>query len=302
MPSQMKKSALATATVLAAHALLLTHCSGDDPPSQDGMAGSAMTGAGTSSAGASTTQAGTGQVGSGGAAGSQSGAGVAGSAVAASGTGTGGTLGGAAGSSNAGGGSGSGTAGSSTGGSGGSSGGGSSTSGTFAITSSAHAEGAVFADTFTCAGEGTSPPLAWTAGPAGTKSYAITFFDTTLVDMNSALGYHWVMWDIPAGTLALPAKLPSGASLTTPVVAKQMAPANPFDGWPKDTFFGPCPNANGNGNNTDTYAFTIYALSVEHLTGDLTSVKNVEAAIKASTPLATAKLTGKSSAKAPATP
>ena len=298
----MKKSALATATVLAAHALLLTHCGGDDPASQDGMAGSAMTNAGTSSAGTSTTQAGTGQVGSGGAAGSQSGAGVAGSAVAASGTGTGGTLGSAAGSSNGGGGSstgGSSTGGSSTAGAGGGSNGGSG-NGTFAITSSAHAEGAVFADTFTCAGEGTSPPLAWTAGPAGTKSYAITFFDTTLVDMNSALGYHWVMWDIPVATLALPAKLPSGASLTTPVVAKQMAPANPFDGWPKDTFFGPCPNANGNGTNTDTYAFTIYALSVEHLTGDLTSVKNVETAIKASTPLATAKLTGKSSAKVPA--
>jgi Raf kinase inhibitor-like YbhB/YbcL family protein len=260
-----------------------------------------MTSAGTSSAGTSTTQAGTGQVASGGVAGSPIGVGVAGSAVTTSGTGTGGTLGNAAGSSNGGGGSGTGgsTGGSSTAGGGGSSSGGSG-SGTFAITSSAHAEGAVFADTFTCAGEGTSPPLAWTAGPGGTKSYAITFFDTTLVDMNSALGYHWVMWDIPAGTLALPAKLPSGANLTTPVVAKQMAPVNPFDGWPKDTFFGPCPNANGNGTTTDTYAFTIYALSVEHLTGDLTSVKNVETAIKASTPLATAKLTGKSSAKASA--
>jgi Raf kinase inhibitor-like YbhB/YbcL family protein len=294
----MKKSALATATVLAAHALLLTHCGGDEPAFQDGMAGSATTSAGTSSAGTNTTQAGTGQVGNGGAAGSPGSAGVAGSAVAASGTGTGGTLGNVAGSGNGGGASGMG--GSSTAGGGGSSSGGGSSggSGTFAITSSAHAEGAVFADTFTCAGEGTSPPLAWTAGPAGTKSYAITFFDTTLVDMNSALGYHWVMWDIPAGTLTLPAKLPSGASLTTPVIAKQMAPVNPFDGWPKDTFFGPCPNATGTGTKTDTYAFTIYALSVDQLSGDLTSVKNVETAIKASTPLATAKLTGKSSAKA----
>jgi len=168
----------------------------------------------------------------------------------------------------------------------------------FSITSSAHTKKTVFADTFTCANEGTSPPLSWTAGPAGTKSYAITFFDTTLVDMNSALGYHWVMWDIPAATLSLPAKLPSGATLTTPVMAKQTSPTNPFDGWPKDTFFGPCPNGTSNTTNTDTYAFTIYALGVDHLTGDLTSVKNVETAIKAATPLATAKLTGKSSAKA----
>jgi Raf kinase inhibitor-like YbhB/YbcL family protein len=296
-PSQMKKSALTTATVLAAHALLLTHCGGNEPAASDASAGTTGTSAGTSSAGTSTAQAGaSGSNGNGGAAGSEGTAGAGGSGVAASGTGTGGALGGAAGSSSGGSGGGSSGSGTSGGSSGSGSGGGGS--GTFAITSTAHAEGAVFADTFTCAGEGTSPPLTWTAGPAGTKSYAITFFDTTLVDMNSALGYHWVMWDIPAATLALPAKLPSGSTLTTPVMAKQMSPANPFDNWPKDTFFGPCPNATGTGTNTDTYAFTIYALNVEHLTGDLTSVKNVETAIKAASPLATAKLTGKSSAKA----
>jgi Raf kinase inhibitor-like YbhB/YbcL family protein len=208
--------------------------------------------------------------------------------------------GGANAGADAGGKGGSGGAGGAGGGSAGTGGGsaGAASGGPFAITSTQHAEGAVFADSITCAGKGVSPPLAWTAGPAGTKSYAITFFDTTLVDMNSALGYHWVMWDIPAGTSSLPAELPSGATLTTPVMAKQLAPANPFDGFPKDTFFGPCPNATGNGTNTDSYAFTIYALAVEHLTGDLTSVKNVETAILATTPLATAKLTGKSSAKA----
>jgi Raf kinase inhibitor-like YbhB/YbcL family protein len=253
------------------------------------------TSAGMASAGTPASQAGSGGTSSGGAAGSL---GNAGSAVATSGTGTGGALAGAAGSGNGG------TSGATGGGTGGSSagtasgGGGSGSGGPFAITSTQHAEGAVFADSITCAGKGVSPPLAWTAGPAGTKSYAITFFDTTLVDMNSALGYHWVMWDIPAATQTLPAELPSGATLTTPVMAKQMAPVNPFDGFPKDTFFGPCPNATGNGTKTDNYAFTIYALNVEHLTGDLTSVKNVETAIKAATPLATAKLTGKSSAKA----
>jgi len=288
----MKKSALTTVSLLAAHALLLVNCS-DEAAQSQGTAGTPTTSAGTAA-----TQAGSGGASSGGAAGSVGTGGSSGSAVAMSGTGTGGALAGAAGSSNGG------RGGETTGGaagSGGKAGGGASGSGgggPFAITSSAHAEGAVFADSITCAGKGVSPPLAWTAGPAGTKSYAITFFDTTLVDMNSALGYHWVMWDIPAATLALPAELPSGATLTTPVMAKQMAPTNPFDGFPKDTFFGPCPNATGTGTNTDNYAFTLYALNVEKLTGDLTSVKNVETAIKAATPLATAKLTGKSSAKA----
>lgn len=287
----MKKSALTTVSLLAAHALLLVNCGGDEATPSAGSAGTTTTTAGTASAGTPATQAGTGGASSGGAAGSVGSGGSSGSAVTMSGTGTGGALGGSAGSSNGG------RGGETLGGAAGS-GGGSGGGGPFAITSTQHAEGAVFADSITCAGKGVSPPLAWTAGPAGTKSYAITFFDTTLVDMNSALGYHWVMWDIPAATLALPAELPSGATLTTPVVAKQMAPANPFDGFPKDTFFGPCPNATGNGTATDNYAFTLYALNVEKLTGDLTSVKNVETAIKATTPLATAKLTGKSSAKA----
>jgi Raf kinase inhibitor-like YbhB/YbcL family protein len=158
-------------------------------------------------------------------------------------------------------------------------------------------DGATFGDPFTCAGVGRSPALSWTAGPAGTKSYAITFLDETLVAANNPNGYHYVIWDIPASTLALPGNLPSGATLTAPVTAKQFSPANPFDGLPANTYFGPCPNAGGNTNSTDTYAFTIYALSVETLTGSLNGVKNVESAIKATTPLATAKLSGKSSAK-----
>jgi Raf kinase inhibitor-like YbhB/YbcL family protein len=167
----------------------------------------------------------------------------------------------------------------------------------FVLSSSQHAEGAMFADALTCAGAGISPALAWTAGPAGTKSYALTFFDTTLVSAGNANGYHWVLWDLPASTLALPGDLPSGATLTTPITARQLSPANPFDGLPKDTYFGPCPNAIGSTNNTDGYAFTIYALDVQQLSGDLSSVKNVAAAIEAAGPLASAKLSGTSSAR-----
>jgi phosphatidylethanolamine-binding protein (PEBP) family uncharacterized protein len=45
------------------------------------------------------------------------------------------------------------------------------------------------------------------------------------------------------------------------------------------------------------YTFTLYALGVEILTGTLSSVKNVDTAILAATPLATTKLTGESNAK-----
>lgn len=167
----------------------------------------------------------------------------------------------------------------------------------FELTSSELIAGGAFPSTNTCAGNGTSPALAWTAGPPGTKSYAITFFDTTLVEQGNANGYHWVIWDIPATTRALPAALPAGAALSTPVTAKQSSPANPFDGFPANAYFGPCPNAIGQTNNTDSYAFTIYALSVDTLTGNSSSVKSVAAAILATTPLAAAQLGGTSNAK-----
>jgi phosphatidylethanolamine-binding protein (PEBP) family uncharacterized protein len=169
--------------------------------------------------------------------------------------------------------------------------------GPFKLTSSEHVEGAVFADALTCAGVGRSPALSWTAGPAGTKSYAITFLDETLTAKGDAKGYHYVIWDISASTLALPPNLPSGASLTAPVVAKQLSPENGFDHLPANSYFGPCPNAIGNTTNTDTYAFTLYALPVEQLTGTLTGVKSIEAAIKAANPLATTALHGTSMAK-----
>jgi hypothetical protein len=85
--------------------------------------------------------------------------------------------------------------------------------------------------------------------------------------------------------------------LTTPVVAKQLSPANGFDNLPANAYFGPCPNAIGNTTNTDTYAFTLYALPVEQLTGTLTGVKSIETAIKAASPLAMTALRGTSMAK-----
>lgn len=269
-------------------ALFLTHCSDAGDPAPTGTAGTGTTagtaptagtnasagqGGTTATAGTASAQAGTFTSGAGGAAGSAS---MGGTAAGS---------GGAGGSLGAGGHAGS-------GGSGGNGGG-----GPFKLTSSEHAEGAVFADALTCAGVGRSPALTWTPGPAGTKSYAITFLDETLTAKGNANGYHYVIWDIPASTLALPQNLPSGASLTTPVVAKQLSPANGFDNLPANTYFGPCPNAIGNTANTDTYAFTLYALPVEQLTGTLTSVKTIETAIKAANPLAMTALHGTSMAK-----
>jgi phosphatidylethanolamine-binding protein (PEBP) family uncharacterized protein len=148
--------------------------------------------------------------------------------------------------------------------------------------------GAVFADPYTCAEAGFMnsilPELHWTAGPPGTMSYAITFIDVTLApeDMN---GYHWVIWNIPANVLTLPEAFKDQASIGA---------------QENRDFLGPCPNIGGSGN-TDTYEFTIYALSQASITvmgSGTTAVRNAEMMLEADN-LAKAKLTGTSSASPP---
>jgi Raf kinase inhibitor-like YbhB/YbcL family protein len=47
-----------------------------------------------------------------------------------------------------------------------------------------------------CVGDNVSPQLSWTAGPAGTKSYALTMVDP---EGRGGLGvFHWVAYGIPA--------------------------------------------------------------------------------------------------------
>jgi Raf kinase inhibitor-like YbhB/YbcL family protein len=96
-----------------------------------------------------------------------------------------------------------------------------------------------------------SPPLAWTAGPEGTKSYALVFRD---------LGnnfFHWVIYDIPATELGLPEGVPVGAALEKPAGAKQAA------NWSGRVGYGGPAAPSGVSN----YAFTVYALSVDKLAG-----------------------------------
>src|SRR6187402_389078 len=127
-------------------------------------------------------------------------------------------------------------------------------------------DGALFAS-------GVSPAVTWTAGPTGTLSYAVTFTDITIlavrdpaVNMTYNQGYHYVLWDIPADVLGIPAELGDGFEPAEIPGAKQWAPFNNY------AFMGPCPNmpppTDGSEPpplNNDSYSFTVYAMDVATL-------------------------------------
>jgi Raf kinase inhibitor-like YbhB/YbcL family protein len=219
--------------------LVLWGCSSDDSSNSTGTAGSNNSSGGSNASGGSQ---GTGGEGTGGAA--TGGSSTGGSATGGSSTG-GSSTGGSSGS----------------GGSGVTDGGGkldaavgldaagAGDGGPFALTSSAYTEGMTIPAANTCAGANTSPPLSWTAGPSGTKSYTLIFTD------KSNMLVHWALWDLPPTTMSLPASLPTGSPLTAYGGAQQVSISGA-------KYAGPCP-----GGNVHTYQFDLYAVDVDKLPG-----------------------------------
>ncbi|WP_292332498.1 YbhB/YbcL family Raf kinase inhibitor-like protein [Mesorhizobium sp.] len=101
-----------------------------------------------------------------------------------------------------------------------------------------------------CGGKSVSIALAWKDPPAGTKSYALTMFDT---DANGGKGFwHWLAWNIPASAKGLDEgagaeggkRMPKGSVLGKGGVGRA-------------GYFGPCPPP---GSGQHHYVFTLYAL------------------------------------------
>lgn len=119
--------------------------------------------------------------------------------------------------------------------------------GSLELTSTAFAEGGTVPSRFTCEGDDLSPPLAWKDPPDGTKSFAVIVDDPDAPDPKAPKQtfVHWVLYDLPADTRALPQ-----GTKTPPQGAR--AGKNDFG---KTTYGGPCPPV-----GRHRYFFKVYAL------------------------------------------
>jgi hypothetical protein len=113
------------------------------------------------------------------------------------------------------------------------------------IKSSAFGSGEMIAAKYTCDGADFSPPLEWTGGPAGTKSFALICDDP---DAPMGTWVHWVIYDIP----------PTATMLAEGITRERDLPGGGTQGindFRKIGYGGPCPPG-----GTHRYFFKLYAL------------------------------------------
>lgn len=106
-----------------------------------------------------------------------------------------------------------------------------------------------------CNGKNQSPELSWENAPEGTKSFAITMFDS-----NAPTGsgwWHWIVLDIPANINNLPSNSGNILAKLIPKGAIQTLTDFGVAGYG-----GPCPPEN---TGIHQYTITIYALKVDKL-------------------------------------
>jgi Raf kinase inhibitor-like YbhB/YbcL family protein len=93
-----------------------------------------------------------------------------------------------------------------------------------------------------------SPPLAWTSGPEGTKTFALICDDP---DAPMGTWVHWVLFNLPADIIELRENVPPERELESG--AKQG-----MNDFRKIGYGGPCPPG-----GTHRYYFKLYALDTE---------------------------------------
>lgn len=122
---------------------------------------------------------------------------------------------------------------------------------------------------FSCAGEGISPPVEWTAGPEGTRSYALiaTDWDAPSPGFRLLVVPHWVLFNIPASLRELPENIG-----TDGLRAENIAIGAAMGGT--EGYVPPCPPA-----GQHQYRFRVYALDVDAIEPESGTRTDVMAAI-----------------------
>jgi Raf kinase inhibitor-like YbhB/YbcL family protein len=98
---------------------------------------------------------------------------------------------------------------------------------------------------YTCDGEDASPPLEWDEPPQGTASLALIADDP---DAPLGTWVHWVLYDLPPQTRALPEDV-------APDPEPSIGGRHGQSGWRRLGYGGPCPPS-----GTHRYYFRLYAL------------------------------------------
>ena len=108
---------------------------------------------------------------------------------------------------------------------------------------------------FGCTGDNQSPHLFWENAPKGTKSFAITMYDS---DAPTGSGWwHWVVFDIPSDINELKSDAGNTELNLMPEKAVQSITDYGINGYG-----GPCPPEN---HGLHQYTITVYALKIDKL-------------------------------------
>jgi Raf kinase inhibitor-like YbhB/YbcL family protein len=135
------------------------------------------------------------------------------------------------------------------------------------LTSSSFEADSALPAKYTCDGVGVSPALAWTEPPDGTQGFALVVDDP---DVPTKTVVHWLIYDLPPATRALPegvptkAKLPDGSRQGKNVAGKV-------------GYTGPCPQKGGAAHH---YFFKLYALDYQTGLKPKATAADLEKAIK----------------------
>ncbi len=118
----------------------------------------------------------------------------------------------------------------------------------FKLSSPAFPDGGAVPKLHTCEGADLSPALEWSGEPGGTGSFALIVDDP---DAPVGTWNHWLLWDLPASTHALPQGFKAG-----------QAGESGTNDFGKPGYGGPCPPK---GHGPHRYFFKLYAVKVPSL-------------------------------------